>query len=248
MTKEGGAPQFGASNDRVYVTRTSVKIEVDLSTMRSSDDALGADEREVVKTEEADGVRGSPDGRWIAFVEGFEAYVTPFPHRQAVDVGPKAKSIPVRQVTVNAGEYLHWSGDSRAVHYALGDELFTRQLNDTFAFLPGAPELPKVPESGVKVGFAAKVDSRRPPSRSWRAGRHDAGDEVVRTGSSSSARTESPVGPVLDAGAARRHGDRRGGEDDHPRPRRRALARRSRRGRDRSAAGTGWTSRTSPSA
>jgi hypothetical protein len=60
---------------------------------------------------------------------------------------------------VNAGEYLHWSGDSRAVHYALGDELFTQRLDETFAFVPGAPaELPKVEETGVKIGFTEKAD------------------------------------------------------------------------------------------
>ena len=160
VTKEGAAPQFGASNDRVYVTRTSVKNEVDLATTLVSMTLTGAEEREVVQTEKATEFAVSPDGRWLAFVEGFQAYVMPFPQTgKRLDVGPKAESIPVRQVTVNAGEYLHWSGDSRAVHYALGDEVFTRRLDETFAFVPGAPpELPKVPESGVKVGFVEKAD------------------------------------------------------------------------------------------
>ena len=160
VTKEGAAPQYGAANDRVYVTRTSVKNEVDLTTTLVSMTLSGAEEREVVQTEKATELAVSPDGRWLAFVEGFQAYVMPFPQTgKRLDVGPKAESIPVRQITVNAGEYLHWSGDSRAVHYALGDEVFTRRLEETFAFVPGAPsELPKVPESGVKVGFAQKAD------------------------------------------------------------------------------------------
>ena len=51
------------------------------------------------------------------------------------------------QGRADAGEYLHWSGDSRRLHWALGPELFTRALPETFAFVPGAPEkLPDQPK------------------------------------------------------------------------------------------------------
>ena len=61
---------------------------------------------------------------------------------------------------MNAGEYLHWSGDSRAVHYALGDELFTRRLDETFAFVAGRARRAAEgrPRRGVKIGFAPKAD------------------------------------------------------------------------------------------
>ncbi len=160
VTKDGGAPQFGASSDRLYVTRTAVKNEVDLSSTLVSMSLAGAEEREVVQTEKATEYAVSPDGKWLAFVDGYQAYVMPFPQAgKRLDVGPKTEAVPVRQITLNAGEYLHWSGDSRAVHYALGDALFTRRLDETFAFVPGAPaELPKVPEAGVRIGFAQKAD------------------------------------------------------------------------------------------
>ncbi len=168
----------------------------------------------------------------------------PFPQTgKRLDVGPKAESIPVRQVTVNAGEYLHWSGDSRAVHYALGDEVFTRRLDETFAFVPGAPpELPKVPETRREGRLRGEGRQAEGHGRDrGRARRDDAG----RRGHPGRGRRR-PREPhrrgraaCLDAGAARRHGDRRGGEDGHPRPRRRALARRDGRGRDRPAAELG---------
>jgi DNA polymerase III epsilon subunit-like protein len=31
----------------------------------------------------------------------------------------------VRQLDINAGKDLHWSGDSQTLHYTLGDELFS---------------------------------------------------------------------------------------------------------------------------
>jgi imidazolonepropionase-like amidohydrolase/Tol biopolymer transport system component len=161
VTKDGASPQFGASGDRLYVTRTSVKNEVDLSSTLVSMNLAGAEEREVVQTEKATEYAVSPDGKWLAFVDGYQAYLTPLPQTgKRLDLGPKAESVPVRQVSVNAGESLHWSGDSRAVHYSLGDELFTRRLDETFAFVPGAPaELPKAPESGTKIGFVQKADA-----------------------------------------------------------------------------------------
>jgi len=214
VTKDGAAPQFGASGERLYVTRTSVKNEVELSSTLVSMNLAGAEEREVVSTEKATEYAVSPDGKWLAFVDGYQAYVTPFPQTgRRLDLGPKAESIPVRQITVNAGEYLHWSGDSRAVHYSLGDELFTRRLDETFAFVPGAPpELPKAPEAGVKIGFTQKAD--KPAATVAIVGARVVtmkGDEVIPDGvvvvrenriAAVGARASTPVPPgatVIDA-------------------------------------------------
>ncbi|MFI5170220.1 MAG: amidohydrolase, partial [Vicinamibacterales bacterium] len=160
ITHDGQAPQFGAASDRVYVTRRAVKDEVELSSTLVSLSLDGNDAREVVKTETATEFAVSPDGNWLAFVEGYQAFVAALPRTgKRVDLGPKAESVPLRRLSANAGEYLHWSGDSRRLHYSLGDELFTAGLEQSFAFVPGAPaELPKPPEQGVRIGFAADAD------------------------------------------------------------------------------------------
>ncbi len=63
------------------------------------------------------------------------------------------------KVTREAGTYLHWSGDSKQLHWSLGPELYTRDLKDAFAFLDGAPEkLPEPPAHGVNIGFKADAD------------------------------------------------------------------------------------------
>ena len=43
-------------------------------------------------------------------------------------------AMPVRQVSRDAGEYLHWSGDGQKLYWSLGPELYQRQLKDAFAF------------------------------------------------------------------------------------------------------------------
>ena len=161
ITKDGAAPQFGASNDRVFVTRMRTTNEVDLSTTLVSMTLAGGEEHEIVKSERATEFAVSPDGKWLAFVEGFQAYVMALPATgRRMDIGPKSESLPTRRLSLNAGEYLHWSGDSARVHFVLGDELFTRALNDTFAFLPGAPEdAPQLPPHGTKIGFSQRADA-----------------------------------------------------------------------------------------
>jgi imidazolonepropionase-like amidohydrolase/Tol biopolymer transport system component len=161
VTKEGAAPQFGASGDRVLVTRTAVKDEVELSSTLVGMTLDGDEEREVAKSERATEFAVSPDGKWLAFVELFHAYVVPLPQTgKRVEIGPKGEALPLRKLTANAGEYLHWSGDSRTLHYSVGDELFSVPLAESFGFVPAAPkELPKPPERGVKIGFSQKADA-----------------------------------------------------------------------------------------
>jgi imidazolonepropionase-like amidohydrolase len=156
ITKEGTQPHFGADSDRVFFITSQDKkhalrsIELD-----------GSDERTHLLSEDALEFRVSPDGKWVAFTELFNAYIAPFvPTGLPVEIGPKAKSIPVARVTRDAGEYLSWSGDSRRLHWALGPELFARDLTDAFSFLAGAPEKPPdPPATGVNISLRATSDT-----------------------------------------------------------------------------------------
>jgi imidazolonepropionase-like amidohydrolase/Tol biopolymer transport system component len=156
ITEEGEQPHFGAESDRVYLLtegeggrRQLVSIGLD-----------GKDERPHLASENATEFQISPDGRWVAFTERFQAYVTPLTSTgKAVDVGPKASALPLRRVTRDAGEYLHWSGDSKKLYWSLGPELYTLDLKNAFNFVEGAPEaLPDPPASGVNIGFQSESD------------------------------------------------------------------------------------------
>ncbi len=242
VTRDGGAPQFGASNDRVYVTRQATKDEVDLSATLVSMNLDGNEAREVVKTDVATEFAVSPDGNWIAFVEGYQAFVAPLPRTgKRLDIGPKAESLPLRRLTAHAGEYLHWSGDSRRIHYALGDELFTRGLEDSFGFVDGRARraAEAAPSTGRRSASAPKRTSRaRAVALTGARIVTMRGDEVIEDG----------VVVVRDnrivavgrrgerRGPRRSHDGRRVGQDDHAGAGRRALARRDGRGRDHPAA------------
>ncbi len=158
ITKDGEQPQFGAAADRVYL------YEADDSGLKGKLVSVGLDGREA--REELGSERGTqfaiaPDGRWVAWSEGFNAFVAPLPHAgKLIDLGPDMKSLPVAKVTHDAGESLQWSGDSQSLHWSLGPTLYTRALRDSFAFVAGAPaQLPEPPAQGVAIGFKAKSDA-----------------------------------------------------------------------------------------
>jgi imidazolonepropionase-like amidohydrolase len=158
ITKKGTSPQFGAESDRVYLL--NVEGDDDDNRTLFSIKLDGSDEHSHLHGVYFTEMRLSPDGKWVAFTEGFNAYISPFVHTgKLVDIGPDTKAIPVTRVSRDAGEFLHWSGDSTKLHWSLGPELFERDLKEAFAFLPGAPEkLPEAPMHGLDIGFDQSYD------------------------------------------------------------------------------------------
>lgn len=160
ITKKGSNPQFGAENDRVYLMDVEGSSDDDDRRMLISIDLDGSDERTHFVSKNAVQYALSPDGNWLAFSERLNAHIIPFVRTgKSIDISPKTKAIPVKQVSRDAGLFLHFSGDSNSLHWSLGPELFTRNLTDAFDFLEGAPEeLPEPPATGINIGFEAQTD------------------------------------------------------------------------------------------
>lgn len=154
VTKKGTRPRFGATAERVFLTDYAFDKEADNAKLISVK-LDGSEERTHYKSTWATEYEVSPNGKWVAFVERYNVHVAPFVDTgRTVDIGPDAKSLPVAKVTKEAGSYVHFSADSRSLHWTLGPELFTRPLSDSFAFVEGAPEtLPEPPATGVNIGF-----------------------------------------------------------------------------------------------
>jgi imidazolonepropionase-like amidohydrolase/Tol biopolymer transport system component len=187
VVEEGFAPRFGKDPDRVFFVKTEggddqIAPEKRVFTSIKLD---GSDVHEYYLSELAQEFAISPDGKWLAFREGFNAYVTPFiATGRRVDIGPKSKAVPVTKVSKDAGENLAFSGDSSKLYWSYGPELFERSLKEAFSFLPGSPEkLPEPPVLGRNVSFDAPIDI---PSGSiaFTGGRVVTmkGDEVIEDG------------------------------------------------------------------
>ena len=159
VTDDGVRPHFGADPERLYVQRWSGS-DVDRKTQLVSVDLDGSEERTEAESSRAQEYRVSPDGRWLAWRERFHVFIAPYVRTgRKLEIGPETSSLPVSRVSKEAGEYLHWSGDSRSLHWSLGPEVFTRDLTDAFAFLEGAPEeLPEAPERGIDLSFDVTAD------------------------------------------------------------------------------------------
>jgi hypothetical protein len=106
--------------------------------------------REVFNLKYVDFVALSPDRKFVAFTELFNAYVAPLPPPAAASNSARTPAPSrSRKVSGDAGSYLHWSAaPTRSLHWMVGDHYVSRALKDVFAFLPGAPkELPKASEA-----------------------------------------------------------------------------------------------------
>jgi imidazolonepropionase-like amidohydrolase/Tol biopolymer transport system component len=160
VTRDGLQPQFGASGDRLFYVKFEGGDDKEEAKRIFASVALdGAEPRDHLISSDATEFRISPDEKWIAFRERFNAYIAPFVRTGSrVEIGPKSKAIPIAKVSRDAGEYLRWSGDSQGLNWALGRELFSRRLTEAFAFLAGAPEkLPEPAERGTDIGFDASA-------------------------------------------------------------------------------------------
>ena len=185
LADEGRVPQFGKDNEHVYLTRQVKKDEVEWEMQLVRVKLDKSEEQVIVKSDFADQYALSPDGAWLAFRERFHTYVTPLPlSGKTFTIGPKMENLPVKQLDVNAGEYLHWSGDSKQIHFALGDELFSRELKGAFVFTTDAKkELPKPAETGLRIGFSQAAN--KPAATTVITGARIVtmkGDEVIEDG------------------------------------------------------------------
>lgn len=185
VTREGYDPHFGRDGDRIFYTSGDRGPDGASYQLRSI--ALTrAEPRTHLKGGMVTSYRVSPDGRWVAFTEGFNVFITPVPATgsKPVDVSGKSEALPVGKVSKTAGDYVHWSGDGTQLHWALGPELFSRKLTDTFAFLDGAPEkLPEPAAKGIDIGF--DVESDKPKGQIALVGAKIVtmkGDEIIADG------------------------------------------------------------------
>ena len=77
--------------------------------------------------------RVSPDGNYLAFAERFKVFVTPLVERgDVIDIGPKAKNLPVEQLSVRAGEGVNWNGKSNKLYWSLGADLYQASVEGLF--------------------------------------------------------------------------------------------------------------------
>ena len=137
IAASGYAPRFGAEDGRVYFLDHKREKDADNLGLYSAPlspanpDELSAPRQHYNSTWATDYVL-SPDGKQIAFVERFRVYIAPFVHAgQVIQVGPGAANLPVTKASKDAGQWIHFSGDSKRIHWSLGPDFYTLDLAKT---------------------------------------------------------------------------------------------------------------------
>ena len=127
----------------------------------------------------------SPDGKWIAFTELFNVYITPLANTgAALDLSSGNKSIPITKVTRDAGTYIHWSKDSKKLNWTLGPKYFTKEIKNSFSFLENAGDK-AAKEDTIGIDIGLKLESDIPNGKVAITGARIItmkGDEVIENG------------------------------------------------------------------
>ena len=173
VTKERDFPMFNADDTRI-IYQNGGQFFGALTKELKSVDLNGFDERTLVKSKHGNILVPSPDSNWIAFVHLHKVYLAPMPQSgQTLDLTDKSKYVPITQLSKDAGINLHWSKDSKTLHWTLGNQYFSVK----------ASEDAKLVEKGIKINLEAKTD--KPSGRIALKGARlitMEGDEIIENG------------------------------------------------------------------
>lgn len=111
---------FDASGERIYYSEAdsgswelwSVKLD-------------GTGPRRIAKSKRADEMIPSPDGRWLAFTERQDVYITPLPSdvHETLNVQGRDGAFPVYRLSTEGGDYIHWIDGGRTIAWSWGNRI-----------------------------------------------------------------------------------------------------------------------------
>lgn len=155
MLNNGIRPVYNADDSRIFFQST----ETGKKALKSMD-TNGGNVRTHYTSTYANGFYPSPDGKWIAFTELFNVYITPMTTTgSALDLSSDNKSLPLTKVSRDAGTYIHWSKDSKSLSWTLGPRYFSREIKNSFTFLDPTPDkLSRADTMGVDISIKLKSD------------------------------------------------------------------------------------------
>jgi imidazolonepropionase-like amidohydrolase/Tol biopolymer transport system component len=159
LSPQGEFPQFSADGKRVFYQKGGYLFGSLVKSVESVD-LNGEDKKEHFDGKYAQRYVISPDNNWVAWSELYKVYVAPFPKTgKKVGLTSGTKAVPVAQVARDAGINIHWSADSKTLHWTLGNEYFSDHLTERFKFLEGSLDsLPQMDSVGLKINLTLPMD------------------------------------------------------------------------------------------
>ena len=159
LSPQGEYPQFSADGKRVFYQKGGYLFGSLVKSVESVD-LNGKDKKEHFDGKYSQRYVISPDNNWVAWSELYKVYVAPFPKTgKKIGLTSGTKAVPVAQVARDAGINIHWSTDSKTLHWTLGNEYFTDNLTERFKFLEGSLDsLPPMDSVGLKINLTLPAD------------------------------------------------------------------------------------------
>lgn len=156
VTKDGGTPQWGTSNDRLFFTATE-KGKLQLV----STDLNGEAKRVHATGDLVSDYQVSPDGSYFAFTQNYQAFVMPLlPGTQDVATDQKGGPLPVTKVSGDGANFVNWS--TKGLHWSLGPTLYSADPTQLFASAPPAEGAAKFTPPTGGVSLAMEASSEKP--------------------------------------------------------------------------------------
>ena len=169
ILNNGVYPQFSADDSEIYYQSS----EGDKKAFKMMD-TTGANIQTLYTSAYATQFNPSPDGKWMAFTELFNCYLTPMVNTGSPqELSANNKAIPLSRLTKDAGTCLHWSKNSQKMMWTIGPRYFVRDIRNAFSFAqgpmekapsttdktpPAADKIPPVDTVGIDIGLTLKTD------------------------------------------------------------------------------------------
>jgi imidazolonepropionase-like amidohydrolase/Tol biopolymer transport system component len=153
-------PHFGASNERLFMT-----LRADDKLQLVSTDLSGEARRTHASGDLTSDFQVAPDGRSVAFRQNYEAFLMPLlPGSQDVTAATEKGALPAVRLSQGGGDFMHFSGNGRRVHWSIGPTLFSADTGSIFGGGYKAPTggiaLSRVVAAAKPTGSVALVGGR----------------------------------------------------------------------------------------
>ncbi|MXO89361.1 amidohydrolase family protein [Pontixanthobacter aquaemixtae] len=145
-----GSPQFGEASDRLFMTGGSGSGLQLVST-----DLNGEAQRVHAQGEMVNAFTVSPDGKFLAFRENYEAFAMPLmPGGQMVSVSAGANALPVAKASSGGADYMGWSNNGGTLNWSMGPTLYSAAISAMFPKVPAQGDNAySPPQSGISLSM-----------------------------------------------------------------------------------------------
>lgn len=152
VSRDGGSPQFGASNERIFMLEGGEGLSL------VSTDFNGQDKRTHASGELVNDYRISPDGRYLAFRQNYEVFAMPLvPGGAELSVDKAGGPLPVTRASKGGADYIGWSKDGASLNWSIGPTLYTANTAALFAAAPDAKSGFTPPTEGLSLAMSQRA-------------------------------------------------------------------------------------------